>query len=370
MTSRERLLCAMRLGDPGELPIHICGVPVWDDAWVQSRDRSYAPVIEAVQEYGDYFASWAPPSGPFLSQTTVPTEAEQIDHPDWVETITTWHTPRGDLRTRHLSSKRGLPGYQVEFAVKSLGDVEKVLSVPYVPLEHVDASGFFALQERVGDRGVVNASAGQNPIGDVRDLMGSDLLAVWSIEQRGAIHRLLQMFLERILDRLEAILAAGVGPIFTTLGQEYITPPLHGRRDFIEFCVEPEKAIIDRIHRAGGLLHVHCHGTLGAILDDIARIADILHPIEPPPMGDVPLPEAKRRIGDRVCLDGNIQTGDIYAMPTPRLLDAVKRAIDDGAPGGGFILCPTASPYTQVLTDLTVRNYVAMIQTAAEYGRG
>ena len=370
MTSRERLLCAMRLDGPGELPIHVRGVPAWDDQWVQTRDPSYAPVVQAVRQYGDYCANWAPPSGPFLSQTTVATDAERIDHPDWVETITTWHTPGGDLRTRHLSSKRGLPGMQMEFAVKSPEDVERVLSVPYVPLERVDASGFFSLRERIGDRGVVIASAGQDPIGHVHDLMGSDLLAIWSIEQRSTLCRLIEVFLRRILDRLEAILAANVGPIFGTLGQEYITPPLHGPRDFLEFCLEPEKAIIDRIHRAGGMLHVHCHGPLSAVLEDFARIADVLHPIEAPPMGDLPLAEAKRRIGDRVCLEGNVQIGDIYALPTHRLLDAVRKAIDDGAPGGGFILCPTASPYTQVLTDLTVRNYVAMIQTAAEYGRG
>jgi len=86
-------------------------------------------------------------------------------------------------------------------------------------------------------------------------------------------------------------------------------------------------------------------------------------------MGDVPLAEAKRRIGDKVCLEGNVQIGDVYAMPTAQLVDRVKRAIDDGAPGGGFVLCPTASPHTRMLTDLTVRNYVAMIETAVEYGR-
>lgn len=93
MTSRERLLCAMRLDGPGELPIHVRGVPAWDDQWVQTRDPSYAPVVQAVRQYGDYCANWAPPSGPFLSQTTVATDAERIDHPDWVETITTCIRP-------------------------------------------------------------------------------------------------------------------------------------------------------------------------------------------------------------------------------------------------------------------------------------
>lgn len=369
MTSRERLLTAMRLGDPGQLPIHIRGVPAWDDHWVEAQDPSYRPVIDAVAQHGDYCLSWGPPSGLLLSMATVPTTTEQAELPDWIETTTTIHTPKGDLRSRHLSSKRGLPGMQVEFMVKTLDDVERVLSLPYLPLGEVDGESFQRRDEAIGDRGIVIASAGQDPIGHVHDLMGSDLLAVWSIEERGTILRLIEVFQQRLLDRLDAMVAAGVGPVFATLGQEYITPPLHGPQDFREFCLGPEQPLIDRIHEAGGILHVHCHGPLGAVLDEFPRIADVLHPIEAPPMGDVPLAEAKRRIGGKVCLEGNVQIGDVYAMPTEQLVDRVKRAIDDGARGGGFILCPTASPHTRVLTDLTVRNYVAMIETAVEYGR-
>jgi hypothetical protein len=32
----------------------------------------------------------------------------------------------------------------------------------------------------------------------------------------------------------------------------------------------------------------------------------------------------------------------------------------------GYILCPTASPHTPVLSELTVRNYLAMIKAGVE----
>jgi uroporphyrinogen decarboxylase len=273
------------------------------------------------------------------------------------------------LRTRFLSSKRGLPGMQVEFAVKTLQDVEKVLSVPYIPQNSIDPSGFIAKDEAMDDRGIVLADAGCTPISHIHELMGSELLAIWSIEERGTILQLIDVFLERLFDRLNAMIAAGVGPGFYTLGQEYAAPPLHSARDFREFCVEPDRRIMRKLREAGKILHCHCHGPLNAVLDDFPEMCDALHPIEAPPMGDVPLAEAKRRIGDRVCLEGNIQIGDVYAAPTEQLIDRVKQAIDDAAPGGGFILCPTASPHTEALTDVTVRNYVAMVETAAEYGR-
>ncbi len=371
MTSRERLLSAMQLGEPDRVPIQVRGVRAWDSQWVATRHPSYGPLIDVVAAHGDYVESWGAPSGPFLSLTDALTStSERIERDDWVETVTTTHTPGGDLRTRHLSSKRGLPGMQIEFAVKTLDDLAKVSSVPYVPLTSVDPTGFHDLDRRMGDRGIVAVSFGSAPIGYVHDLMGSELLAIWSIEERAAIRRLVDMFLERLLDRVDALVAAGVGPVFATSGEEYVTPPLHGARDFRELCVEPERQIVRRLRAAGKCVHVHCHGPLDAVLEDFVQIADVLHPIEAPPLGDVPLADAKRRIGGQVCLEGNIQIGDIYALPTPRLVDVVKQAIDDAAAGGGYILCPTASPHTEVLTDLTVRNYVAMVETAAQYGRG
>ena len=41
----------------------------------------------------------------------------------------------------------------------------------------------------------------------------------------------------------------------------------------------------------------------------------------------------------------------------------MTEAMEAGKPGGGFILCPSASPHTPTLSHLTVRNYLAMIET-------
>jgi len=369
MTSRERMLAALRLQTPDRVPIQVRGVRCWDPQWVATRHSSYRPVIEAVSEYGDYESWWQPPSGRFLSLTDeIGATARHVERTDWTETITTIHTPGGDLQTRHLTSKRGLPGMVMEYPVKTPADVEKVLSVPYVPLRDIDASGLQAERRRVGDHGIVMIGVGNNPVGHVHDLLGSELLAIWSIEHRQIVLQLIDVFLQRILDRVEQMLTAGLGPVFSMLGQEYVTPPLHSEADFRQFCVVPEERITEKVRRAGGIMHVHSHGPLDAVLEDFIRIADALHPIEAPPMGDVPLADAKRRIGGYICIEGNVQIGDVYALPTAQLVDRVKRAIDDAASGGGFILAPTASPHTEVLDELTVRNYVAMVETAAEYG--
>ncbi|MBC7287008.1 MAG: hypothetical protein H5T86_02980 [Armatimonadetes bacterium] len=47
----------------------------------------------------------------------------------------------------------------------------------------------------------------------------------------------------------------------------------------------------------------------------------------------------------------------------------VRQAIEEGAAGAApFILCPTASPHTEVLSQQTVRNYLAYIDEGLRAG--
>lgn len=367
MTSRERLLAAMQLEEVDRVPIHMRGVHVWNAEWVDSRHESYQPVIEAVAENCDLCAFWGPGGGPlFTASPELRFETEVVPGDDWDERITTMHTPRGTLVSRHLTSNRGLPGMQREFFVKTIEDVEKALSVPYEPLQP-DVSRFSELTETMGERGIVLCTI-PNPLTPVHGLVGSELLAIWSLEEREIIGGLVGMFAERIGELVKYLLRQAVGPVFGSLGQEFAIPPLMSPQDFTDFCTIPEAPIAEMIHTAGCLLHIHCHGALDAVLEEFITIgADCLHPIEGPPMGDVTLAEATERVGHRICLEGNIQIGDIYAAPTEVIVAQTRAAIRDAGPTG-FILCPTASPHTEILPDQAVRNYTAMIQTAV--GRG
>jgi uroporphyrinogen-III decarboxylase len=90
--------------------------------------------------------------------------------------------------------------------------------------------------------------------------------------------------------------------------------------------------------------------------------------LEPPPLGDVVLSEAKRRIGDRVCLIGNIQYEDLASASVRQVEELVRDAIAQGAPGGGFVLSLCAAPYEVPLPAKTARNMIAMLRFGREYG--
>lgn len=366
MTSRERLLAAYRCQPVDRLPLRVWGMQVWNEEWLATKDESFAPVLEATREHGDFVDSWGAGGGLFYSASTCPSDTQTEDRGEWVRHTITHHTPKGDLTWAYHSSKRGHPGMQMEFMVKDLGDFDKVLSVPDEPLRP-DCSGFAAKVEAMGERGVV-ACGLPNAVTMLHSLMGSERFAIWTIEQRPRMLELLQIFHGRCLDFLRHLLDNGVGPVFTMSGAEYVAPPLHGPRDFHDFSARTDAEMADLIHARGGLLHIHCHGPLNAVLEQFAELGcDCVHPIEPPPMGDVTIEDAYRRIGGRVCIEGNIQIGDIYVGKTADVVAQVKHNI---AVTGcrGYVLSPTASPYTPSLEPIAVRNYLAMIETAVEYG--
>ena len=370
MTSRKRLTAAFRCEEPDRVPIQVRGVDPITQVLIK-RHESFRPLVEAVAQHGDLTQSWGA-SCAFLTRwidaTNTSTRVEKRNE-DFNVHYHTIRTPKGDLICSTNVSTKGHPAMRETFYVKGLEDVEKFLSIPYVP-HRPDVAPFFKQVEALGARGIVLASPGSDAISYVHELLGSELLAIWSVEERETIHRLLRVFTDRLCDLTKYLLSQKVGPFFASIGQEYVAPPLHRPRDFYEFVVKYDKEILAPIRDAGGMIHVHCHGPIRDLQDGFLEMnINCLHPIEAPPMGNLLLAEAKAKMGHKICLEGNIQIGDMYSCTPQEIERQTIAAIRDAGKGGGLIICPTASPYTPTLPDVALQNYLTMIQTALEYGR-
>ncbi len=94
---------------------------------------------------------------------------------------------------------------------------------------------------------------------------------------------------------------------------------------------------------------------------------DCLNPIEPPPVGRITLSEAKAFCAGKMALDGGVEDGAFDTL-TPEAMEAlVTDVINQGKPGGGFILCPTSSPTTRArLLPHQVENYRVFVETAVK----
>ena len=108
---------------------------------------------------------------------------------------------------------------------------------------------------------------------------------------------------------------------------------------------------------------VHSDGNLGPFLDDLVGLGIAgLHPCE---KGALDIRAVKRDYGDRICVLGNVDL-NILGMGTPDDVDCeVKGLIRDVGPGGGYILTSGNS----LAGYLKPENVIALSQAAQKYGQ-
>jgi uroporphyrinogen decarboxylase len=108
---------------------------------------------------------------------------------------------------------------------------------------------------------------------------------------------------------------------------------------------------------------MHSDGDLTEIMDDLLETGlNGLHPIEPISMDSR---ELKETYGDRLCLLGNIEIGDVLTMGTPEDVEAeVKQRIRTLAPGGGYAVgsSNTVAHYVKL------ENFKTMVRATRQYG--
>jgi len=292
-------------------------------------------------------------------------ESTSEDYDKFTEIIS---TPKGDLFRTQFYGVHGNPGYTGKHFIETLDDAEKYLSMEWNEIDF-DVEKISEMDREIGDRGIVAIELGLNPAGTVAELLGSETFALWSIENRDILYQLMEKEKLLIIKNIKSLLNKKAGLYYQILGEEYITQPLHGPKDFYDFNVTYDKQIIDIIHNAGCFVHVHCHGSIKNVLHHFIEIgADVLHPIEAPPMGDTPIKFAKEILRDKVCIEGNVQIGDMYEKDEQEIIAMTKSVIADAFDDSkGLILCPTASPYVPIMSERAFKNYSALISTVLDY---
>ena len=332
------------------------------ESWA-TRDLSYADALKACEEYADVIYDWHFPAGFFFTAAQMDAESRQLPEGQ-IEHIR--YTPAGPIRTITRADWRG--GGTIKRWITQPEDVERVLSIPDVP-SRPDLTGFFEAKRRLGGKCVAQVTFA-DPI-CIAGMVDEMVMALWTIEQRDLIRRMLDVVFFRLLSQLKYCLDNDVGPIYYFNGPEYALPPLMSPSDFDEFVVQYDTKLIDLVHSyPGKYVIVHSHGRVSRFLDKFAAMGmDGLNVLEPPPIGDTLLSDAKARLGERVCLIGNIQYDDLARGTEESIERLVSEAIAQAAPGGGFILSPCASPYESPLPEKASRNLIHYLKMARKHGR-
>lgn len=334
MTPKERLERTWNFQEPDRVPIEM---NIMAEA---AQDPRSARVRELMEEYADCFYGWSPNWGwfgmPYTSETKEienrPGEYRRVQH--------IIHTPAGDFDAIHY-----YPASTIDYAwekhyISSPDDLRRLRDAPYYPLS-VDVSSYHAQLEKVGERGLVVVNV-PNPFGVlVRATKREDFFS-WLILERTLMHDVFSVLFDHVVKKLEYLLPLLNARYFFSSGQELTLPPWMSSEMFEEYVTHYDSKIYGLIRKYGGKTRIHCHGNAMEYLERFLDIGiDGIEPCEPPPQGDVILKEAKRRVGDRMLLCGNIPSQNFRFTHPDETEELVKQAIRDAAPGGGFILRTT-----------------------------
>ena len=379
MTSKERMLAVLsgRMPDrvpatpdfSNMIPARLTGKPFWDiylyndppiwqayiaaakhlniDAWLEGYD-SYLPLI-------------------FPDQLAAAREWERfIVHRDAERIVTQAFRRSGGKRVWHNK----VDVYYVADPPTSGLDPAK-LGLPVVPERWEPIEGakpqptggeaIKVAREMMGEQGVVAVyvtySLALNNEEDIyRYYDNPDKHERWAAER-----------VARAEERFRYIMSLEVKPDVISVGSSgtlvYQTVEI-----FRQLAFPAVKRVIELATAAGIPTHVHSCGRERELVKIMAEESDltIIDPLEPPPMGDCDLAELKRLWGDKIVLKGNLHTTDVMLRGTEEdVVQASKKAIDDAAAGGGFVL----STGDQCGRDTPEGNIRALVETARTYGR-
>ena len=327
------------------------------------NDPTYDRLKKLLQQKTELKLTWAPERTKPQIVTTEEPYSDQFSRK-----IKRMNTPAGVLEEVNLIGLKNQPGMVEKHLLSNREDAEKFLSLPQ-PEVFGNINDFYETEERVGDRGITLTYLGWNPAGWVAELFGSEQFAIMTVMERDLIHALCKKMMQETLSVLDYALNNGAGPYFGMLGEEYIVPPMHGPADFNDFNVKYDKPIIERIHEAGGRIHIHSHGSIKNVLDGFIEMGtDVLHPFEPPPMGDITAAEAKEIVRGKICIEGNIQIADMYENSPDNIRDQTEKLIEDAFDDRrGLIVSPSASPYIPGEGEKCFDQYKAMVDTVLDW---
>jgi hypothetical protein len=142
-------------------------------------------------------------------------------------------------------------------------------------------------------------------------------------------------------------------------GAGFISPTQY--RTFVLSC---ERKVIAGIKAAHPNLPVYTH-TCGAIGDRLELMeetgTDGIDTLDPPPLGTVDLADAKRRLGGRLFIKGNLDpVGTLLEGTAEQCYRAARHRIDVAKTGGGYVLSSACSvaPHTPPENILQLRRAV------------
>ena len=361
MTSKERMVAALERRKPDRLPVtthHVMQYFLKHRLNDISADEFFERFgLDAIR----WFMAFQPDAakGEYFDPTHVPgyLEARRVVSDTWrIESESVPDNEFPTIRYRFVTPKKTLSTvlqsneytcWVTERLVKEKTDIEIIAAYATQPKCDVAAVNreADAFEERGLVRGMVNFFDVYGQSGcwqDAAVLYGIESLILATYDDPQWVHEFLKVLFERKKVFLQSLKGARYDVIEHGGGDASST--VISPRIFDEFVAPYDAPLTEVAHAAGQRVVYHTCGGMMPILERIADLGvDAMETFTPREMGgDTNLKEAKRRVGERVCMIGGFdQLHSFKDCTEEETRREVRRCFDEAGAGGGFILSPS-----------------------------
>jgi len=261
-----------------------------------------------------------------------------------------------EVRMKGNEAPRG-----VGSVVETEEDVDK-LDIPD-PHRHgrmpiwIEAANIIA--KRVGKKVWIMGRADQGPFDLAAELRGIERFVIDLYRNPSLAHGLLRKTTEAGVEFAKAMYETGVH--MTAFGESIGGPDFVSPKLYEEFAYPYEKEAIQELKRAGIPVSLHICGAATPILTLMADTGATILEIDQ----KVDIGEAKRLVGDKVTLMGNLDPTNVLFLGTPQKVEQeCRECVEKAGRGGGLIL----SSGCDVPMWTKFRNLDAMMRATKRYG--
>jgi hypothetical protein len=250
-------------------------------------------------EFSDEFSGDSPYDRPLVTAFNIYPPHTSVRHRQFV-------TPHGTLTHTWMLSAQAGADFESEFWWKDWNDYPAIRFLLEARYYEWDRAAFHGWVDRVADDGIVMVHLTQSPLKTFHWLAGPENATMFLMDHPQEMQELAATHTRKALALLESIVDDARAEVFISVDNvdSNFYPPYLYR----DYCDPFFRAAAEIVHSRGKIFFVHACGRNRALmpLAGASRV-DCLEGLTPPPMGNVPLDEARRMTGyDRFVVNGGM----------------------------------------------------------------
>lgn len=306
----------------------------------------------------------------------------KADQTRGIKTVTrTYRTPKGEVF--------GTLGFRYESAFHSMFGDSMVSQPGFIPSEGVwnldyffkkssdyailefiiensiyepNYEGYIQRSHFLGREGIAMAAIWKTPFQSILyDWMGPETCYLECFDRPKEFQRLYHIMCEKQKELLAIIAHSPAEEVWVG---ENLTVDLTSPRFFKQFCLPFYNEMADVLHEHNKILGCHFDGKLKDLKDLIAQTKlDFIDAFTPPPMGDLPIEEARTSWPDKVILCNF--PANMFFKCRKRIEEYATELLRKVSPGNNFMLVTTEN----FPLDKWIKGFEILADVLAKYGK-